>query len=179
MTHDEIIRLLTPPARRVVNEMKLHISEIQLGAHIGATFVNPVFGVYAVWGEGARASHGDLVLSVYSIESNGKPANDVIRIDTSGRSVPAAGPVDIAPTLEHGTIVRATFADGERSFNVLGPAVVATNSPMIGVGRWILAYKGSLGRSLKALDVIAAHQELGLACPPPAVSWDDAPNAIG
>lgn len=179
MTHDDIKRLLTPPARRVVNEMKLQISEIQLGAHIGATFVNPVFGVYTMWGEVARASHGDLVLSLYSIESNGKPANDVVRLDTSGRFVKAAGLPDIAPTLEHGTTVRATLADNDRTFNVVGPAVVGTNAPMIGVGRWILAYKGDLGRSLKALDVIAAPGELGLACPPPTVSWDDAANAIG
>jgi hypothetical protein len=179
MTHDDIKLLLTPPARRVVNEMKLQISEIEPGAHIGATFVNPVFGVYTLWGEVARASHGDLVLSLYSIESNGKPASDVVRIDTSGRSVKAVGPPDLAPALEHGTTVRATFANGERIFNVVGPAVVATHGPMIGVGRWILAYKGNLGRSLKALDIIATPGELGLAYPPPAVSWDDAANAIG
>lgn len=179
MTHDDIRRLLTPPARRVVNEMKLQISEISLGAHIGATFVSPVFGAYVVWGEVARACHGDLVLSVYSIETNGKPTNEVVRLDTSGRSLTATGPTDPAPTLAHGTIVRATFVDDGKAFNVLGPAVIATNSPTVGVGRWVLAYRGTLGTSLKALDIIAPTGELGLLCPQPTVSWDDATNGVG
>lgn len=179
MTHDEIKRLLTPPARRGVNEMKLQISEIGPGSGIGATFADPVFGVYVVWGEVARASHGDLVLSVYSIDSNGRPANDVVRLDTSGRSAEATGPCDAALNLKHGTIVRATFIEGEKTFNVLGPVVVTTRSSMAGVGRWVLTYKGSLGKSLAAVDVIASHGDLGLLCPRPAVSWDDAPATAG
>lgn len=171
---DAIKALLTPPGRRNVNEMKLQISEIQLGAHIGATFVSPVFGVYVLWGDVTRAVHDDLVLSLYSIESKGKPVNDVVRFDMSGQSTTAVGAAELAPSLEHGTIVRATFGDGGRTFNVVGPAVVATAAPMIGVGGWVLAYKGDIGTSLKALDIIAAPGELGLTRPPTTRSWDDA-----
>lgn len=173
-TVDGVRALLTPPARRLVNEMKLQISEMTPGSHIGATFVSPVFGIYVMSGAVSRASHGDLTLSVYSIESKGKPANDVVRLDTSGRSVAAAGSSAVAPTLQHGTVVRATFVDGESLINVLGLAVVATAAPMIGVGAWVLAYKGEPGVHLHALDVIAAPGELGLPCPPPTFSWHDA-----
>ncbi|WP_067972888.1 hypothetical protein [Mycolicibacter icosiumassiliensis] len=176
MTDDEIKRLLTPPARRGVNEMKLQISEIGPGSHVGATFTDSVFGVYAVRGEVARASHGDLVLSVYSIESNGRPSNDVLRLDTSGRSYQAIGPREAALTLDHGTIVRATFLEGEKTFDVLGPAVTTTGSSMTGVGRWVLAHKGAVGRSLKAMDIIAPCRDLGLLCPSPVMSWDTSTN---
>lgn len=171
----ELKAMLTPPGRRLVNEMKLQISEIVPGAFTGATFMSPAFGVYTMSGEVARATHGDLVLGPYSIESKGKPANDVVRLHTSGRSAPAVGPAEIAPTLEHGTIVRATFDDGRTTVHVVGPAVVATRAPMIGVGAWVLAYRGTPGIHLKALDVLAAPGELGLTCPPPTVSWHDIP----
>ncbi|SIF67931.1 hypothetical protein [Mycobacteroides abscessus] len=119
MTNEDWIRaLLTPPARRSVNEMKLQISEMSIGAHIGATFLSPTFGVYVVWGNLTRVSVGDLALSAFSIESKGKPANDILRFDTSGRSVRAEGPADPAPDLEHGSIVRATFEDDFGQYNV-------------------------------------------------------------
>jgi len=171
---DEVKSLLTPPARRMVNEMKLQISEITPGSRIGATFVSPVFGIYAMWGEVARASHGDLVIGVYSIESNGKPSSDLVRLDVSGIAVPASGPIDAALNLEHGTTVRATFSNGPTVVHVVGPAVVATRAPMIGVGSWVLAYKGALGVYLQALDVLAAPGALGLSCPRATVSWHDA-----
>jgi len=171
---DEIKSLLTPPARRNVNEMQLQISELTPGAHVGATFVSPVFGIYVMWGDVARASHGDFVISVFSIESKGKPANDVVRLSMSGQSIAAVGSHEIAPGLDHGTIVRATFIDGGSFINVLGPAVVATAAPMIGVGAWVLAYKGNPGVHLKALDVVAPPDELGLTYPPTRRSWHDA-----
>ncbi|KLO27633.1 hypothetical protein ABW16_15350 [Mycolicibacter heraklionensis] len=62
MMDGEIKRLLTPPARRGVNEMKLQISEIGPGSHVGVAFSDSVFGIYAVWGKAARACHGELVL---------------------------------------------------------------------------------------------------------------------
>jgi hypothetical protein len=171
---DAVKALLTPPARRQVNEMKLQISEIVPGAHIGATFVDPVFGVYVVWSDIARACHGDLTFSAHSIESQGKPVSDVVRLDMSGRSVAATGPKGAASGLEHGTTVRATFADERTTVHILGSAVVASHAPMIGVGRWVLAYKGAPGVYLKALDVLAGPGQLGLACPPPSFSWQDA-----
>lgn len=171
---DEIKTLLTPPARRVVNEMKLQISEMSPGVHVGATFVNPIFGIYTMWGDIALASHGDLVLGGFSIESKGKPANDVVRLDTSGQSTPASGPGDVAPSLEHGTIVRATFTDRRTTINVVGPAVVATHAPMIGIGAWVLAYKGKRGVLLQTLDILAAPGALGIPCPAPIPSWHDA-----
>ncbi|AMU75793.1 hypothetical protein [Mycobacteroides abscessus] len=174
MTNDDWIRaLLTPPGRRSVNEMKLQISEMSIGAHIGATFLSPTFGVYVVWGNLTRVSVGDLALSAFSIESKGKPANDILRFDTSGRSVRAEGPAGPAPDLEHGAIVRATFEDDFGQYNVVGPAVLATSAPMIGVGRWVLAYKGTPGVCLRHLDVLAAPGSLGLSAPPPTLSWDD------
>ncbi|SKG10070.1 Uncharacterised protein [Mycobacteroides abscessus subsp. massiliense] len=172
-TTEEVKTLLTPPARRSVSEMKLQISEMEEGAHVGATFLNPMFGVYCTWGNIRRACTGDLGLSVFSIETNGRPANDVLRFDTSGRSMPAEGPPEPALDLEHGTIVRATFEDYAGQFNVIGPAVVATSAPMIGVGRWVLAYKGALGVCLRNLDVLAPPGALGLTCPPPTLSWDN------
>lgn len=180
MTHaiEEIARLLTPPARRPVAEMKLQISEMEEGAHIGATFQNPMFGVYCTWGRIRRACHGDLVLSVFSIETNGRPANDVLRFDTAGQSSPADGPPDPAPDLEHGTIVRATFEDYAGRFDVIGPAVVATSAPMVGVGRWVLSYKRELGVCLRNLDILAAPGQLSLPCPPPTLSWDDGDSDV-
>lgn len=175
---EKIVRLLTLPARRPVAEMKLQISEMAEGDHIGATFQNPMFGVYCTWGNIRRACHGELVLSVFSIETNGRPANDVSRFDISGHSTPAQGPPNPAPDLEHGTIVRATFEDYAGRFNVIGPAVVATSAPMIGVGRWVLAYKGELGVCLRNIDILAAPGELGLHCPAPTLSWDDGDSSI-
>lgn len=175
---DEIKRLLTPPARRGVNEMKLQISEISPGSDVGVTFNDSVFGVYVVWGKVARASHGDLVLSVYSIESNGRPANDVLRLNTSSLSVEATGSRNAALDLKHGTIVRATFIEGEKTFTVLGPAVTTTRSSIVGVGRWVLAYEGVFGKSLQAIDVIASHRDLGLFCQQPVASWDTTPGII-
>lgn len=153
--------------------MKLQISEIEAGVHIGATFLDPVFGVFLMHGDVVRACHGDLVLGVQSIESKGSPASSVLRLDVTGRSEQAVGPVDVAPSLEHGTIVRATFNDQGRLFNVLGPAVVTTLAPMLGVGRWVLAYKGTVAPRLKGLDIIGSSKELGLLCPAPVMSWDD------
>ncbi|MEU9807639.1 hypothetical protein [Mycobacterium sp. NPDC050853] len=180
MTHanEEVARLLTPPARRPVAEMKLQISEMTVGARIGATFQSPMFGVYCTWGNIRRACHGELVLSVFSIETNGRPASDVLRFDVSGRSTPAQGPPDPARELEHGTVVRATFEDYAGWFDVIGPAVVATSAPMVGVGRWVLAYKGQLGVCLRNLDILAAPGELGLPCPTPTLSWDDGDSTI-
>lgn len=177
-TTEKIAALLTPPARRPVAEMKLQISEMAEGNHIGATFQNPMFGVYCTWGNIRRACHGDLVLSVFSIETSGRPANDLLRIDISGRSTPAQGPPDSAPDLDHGTIVRATFEDYAGRFTVIGPAVEATSAPMIGVGRWVLAYKGELGVCLRNLDILAAPGELDLPCPAPTLSWDDGDSNI-
>jgi hypothetical protein len=171
---DGIKALLTPPARRLVNEMKLQISEINLGDCVGATFVSPVFGVYTLSGNVTRASHGDLVLSVYSIETKGSPPNDVVRLDTSGQSIAATGPPGAALSLEHGSIVRATFTDRDSFINVVGPAVVATRAPMMGVGGWILAHNSRPGVHLKALDILAAPGELEVKCPPPTASWHDA-----
>lgn len=170
---DGIRSLLTPPARRVVSEMKLQISEITVGDHIGATFVSPMFGVYVTWGNVRRACHSDLALGVSSIETKGSPASDVVRLHVSGQSVEAVGPPSSAPTLEHGTIVRATFADRDSFVSIVGPAVVATRSPMIGVGTWILAHRTQPGIHLRALDILAAPGELGLQCPSPTVSWHD------
>ncbi len=97
---DGVDALLTPPPRRLVNEMKLQISEIVPGAHVGATFINPIFGVYVMWGSVARACTGDLTLSAYSIASKGKPASDVVRLDVSGTSVSATGRTKDALGLE-------------------------------------------------------------------------------
>ncbi|SIF67952.1 hypothetical protein [Mycobacteroides abscessus] len=44
---------------------------------------------------------------------------------------------------------------------------------MIGVGRWVLAYKGAPGVCLRHLDVLAAPGSLGLSAPLPTLSWDD------
>lgn len=165
--------LLTPPARRLVSEMKLQISEITVGDHIGATFVSPIFGVYVIWGNVRRASHGDLVLGVSSIETKGTPPGDVVRLHVSGQSVTATGSALGAPMLEHGTIVRATFNNGDSSVNVVGPAVVATRAPMIGVGTWILAHRAKPGVHLQALDILATPGELDVQCPSPILSWHD------
>ncbi|MGB3286519.1 hypothetical protein [Mycolicibacter algericus] len=51
--------------------------------------------------------------------------------------------------------------------------------PGPGVGRWVLVHKGEVGRSLKTIDVIASHRDLGLLCPSPVVSWDDTPSTAG
>lgn len=170
---DSIRSLLTPPARRLVSEMKLQISEITVGDHIGATFTNPIFGTYVMWGCVRGASHGDLVLGISSIESKGTPASDVMRLHVSGQSVAAEGSPMAAPTLEHGTIVRATFSNGDSTVNIVGPAVLATRAPMIGVGTWILAHRAQPGVHLRALDVLAAPGELDVPCPSPTLSWHD------
>ncbi|WP_299565608.1 hypothetical protein [uncultured Mycolicibacterium sp.] len=171
---DAIRAVLTPPARRAVNELKLQISELAVGMQVGATFRSPVFGVYQIWGEIMRASSGDLSISVASVESKGRPVDGLLRLAVAGHGVAATGPADAAPALAHGTTVRATFTNGASSVHILGPAVVATHSPMIGVGGWVLAYRGTPGVHLRALDVLAGPGELGLACPAPTASWDDA-----
>ncbi|MGL6234867.1 MAG: hypothetical protein ACRC20_05940 [Segniliparus sp.] len=170
---DEIKELLTPPSQRDVKEMRLKIAEMEPGGLVGVTFKKPVFGVYAVWGPVARASHGDLVLSAYSIEAKGKPGDDVLRIDVSSKFAAAEGPAETASSLEHGTVVRATFHDAGGDFTVVGHAVVATSAPMVGVGRWVLAHKGQPGARLRKLDVLAAPGELKLVCPQSLSSWLD------
>lgn len=170
---DAVKTMLTPPARRLVGEMKMQISEISPGDHIGATFISPTFGVYVMWASAQRACHGDLVLGTSSIETKGNPSNDLLRLDTSGKSVTASGPPHDALGIEHGSIVRATFSDCSSHINIIGPAVIATRSSMIGVGTWILAHGSHLGIHLQALDILAPPGELALKVPAPTISWHD------
>lgn len=77
-----------------------------------------------------------------------------------------------------GAFVRATLDDYAGRFDVIEPAVVATSAPIVGVGRWALAYKGQLGVCLRNLDILSAPGELGRPCPAATLSWDDGDSAI-
>jgi hypothetical protein len=172
---DEIESLLTPPARRNVNEMKLQISELALGARAGATFVSPIFGVYVVWGAMSRAQ--TMVTSSSASTRSSRKASPPTMFSAAPRRVDQSLLPDLRRSRRVWTTalhVRATFINGASFVNVLGPAVMATAAPIIGVGAWVLAYKGKPGVNLKAVDVLAAPGEVGLTCPPAGRSWHDA-----